>query len=885
MGKVELIAGYAGSGKTTRILERIVDTLKQAPDRRIILLVPEQASYNYEYQLSVHPAIGGILSVQVLSFERLAWMVLQQTGGAAKTVLTDLGKLLILRQEILKAGSELSFLKGSANKPGYLQLLADAIAEFKQYGYEPEDIAKNIQAHHTEDTLLDRKLNDLGQLYTRYSQRLMQENMDGEDMMKLLLRKLPEWGDVYTTDIYVDSFDGFTPQQWAILEKMIALAPRVTVALTLPVGAALKTNFLQRHIFAETLRTAQRLQDAAQQSSSEFLGQEVLLENFRQARKADLAYLVEHYDNLAAAPYEEEAHNLHLVEAQNITGEVEYTAREIRRLCREEGYHYSDIAVLVRDLTDYEVLLHNTFEDLGIAYFMDKRQQILHHPLLELILAAIEIKQERWSYPAVFRYLKSDLAVLTHEEIDQLENYIIAFGIKGTYWLNEQPWRFQKRYTLEEEQAALWSEKDLESINGSRRQVAEPLQVFHQQLDKCQNCREMVVCLYQLLETLQVAAKLQEWAEQAVQSGDLAQAEIHEQIWSKMLDVLDQLVLIAGEDHLSSADFLQLLQAGFRQIDLGMIPTNLDQVQIGVLQRFRSQSPKAVFLLGVNEGIFPARVDRQSLFTDAERAILLERGLALAPGEQEMLSSEEYLVYIALTRASDYLSCSYAISDNDGKSRRPSAIIRRIKTLFPKISVQEVCWPPKATGQALLNAIDHPLRALSLVGSGLQAAASPEEQALWIMVYNWLSSSPYRERLEQSLTSLFADGQPQDLPLHLTEKLYPAAFRLSVSSVEKYRQCPYAHFLTYGLRLKERLTYELESFDVGQFYHKAMELLHQVLQDRQLSLSELTQQQLQDVVEQIVQQLAPSLQNEILLSSGRYQYIKRKLGVIFGTVG
>lgn len=878
MGNLQLITGYAGSGKTTHILERIVNTLTKEPDRRIILLVPEQASYNYEYQLTIHPAIGGILSVQVLSFQRLAWTVLQQTGGAAQTVLSDLGKLLILRQEILRADSDLAFLKGSANKPGYLQLLAEAIAEFKQYGYSPEDLAENIKANPSDGALLDLKLSDLQRLYASYSQRLTEDHIDSEDMMKLLLRKLPQWQELRQTDIYIDSFDSFTPQEMAVVDKLIALAPSVTVALTLPVGAS-KTSFLQKQVFANTIRTADQLKLAIQQAEGTLLEDEVLLGSYRYQAHPDLTYLVKQYHTLLTKPYPQVPAALHLIEAQNLTAEVEYTAREIRRLCREEGYHYSDIAVFMRDLTDYETLLQNTFDDLSIPYFLDMRQSILHHPLLELILAALEIKQERWSYPAVFRYLKSDLAVLTHEEVDELENYVLAFGIKGSYWLDAEPWRFQKRYTLEEEQKALWTEEDLERINAYRRQVVQPLNAFHRRLENSQNTSEMVINLYQLLEELAVPQKLQQWAERSAAEGDLAQAEIHEQIWSKMLDVLDQLVLIAGKDALSTVDFYQLLQAGFRQIDLGMIPTNLDQVQIGILQRSRSQSLKAVFLLGVNEGLFPARMDKSGLFTDTERSLLEERSLALAPGEREQLAAEEYLVYIALTRASDYLSCSYALSDNDGKSRRPSMIIRRLRTLFPEAALQEVEWPPKEAGAALFDYIDHPLRALSLVGSGLQRAQSPDEQAIWSAVYDHLRLSEYAEALKRSLNSAFYDRQPPALPPELTAKLYPAAFRLSVSSIEKYRQCPYAHFLTYGLRLKERLTYELESFDIGQFYHKAMELLNHYLQEQQLQLADLTEDKVQIVVSQIVEQLAPTLQNEILLSSSRYQYIKRKLGL------
>lgn len=287
-------------------------------------------------------------------------------------------------------------------------------------------------------------------------------------MMKLLLRKLPQWQELRQTDIYIDSFDSFTPQEMAVVEKLIALAPSVTVALTLPVGAS-KTSFLQKQVFTNTIRTADQLKLAIQQAEGTLLEDEVLLGSYRYQAHPDLTYLVKQYHTLLTKPYPQVPAALHLVEAQNLTAEVEYTAREIRRLCREEGYHYSDIAVFMRDLTDYETLLQNTFDDLSIPYFLDMRQSILHHPLLELILAALEIKQERWSYPAVFRYLKSDLAVLTHEEMDELENYVLAFGIKGSYWLDAEPWRFQKRYTLEEEQKALWTEEDLERINAYRR--------------------------------------------------------------------------------------------------------------------------------------------------------------------------------------------------------------------------------------------------------------------------------------------------------------------------------------------------------------------------------------------------------------------------------
>lgn len=869
---VQFILGAAGSGKSEWILQRIKNDLRREEKKKIILLVPEQATFRFEYELSVDEAIGGILSVQVLSFQRLAWQILQKVGGGSKVVISPVGKLMILRKELAALGDELFFLKKAANRPGYMQLLSQSIAEFKRYRLSPEALFGVLEEQLAERSLLSEKLREITTVYDGYCRRFGAESIDHDDMLTLLLEKIPFDDDLKDTVIFIDEFNHFLPQELAIIGALMKKCSGMTIALTL--STAHEHEFLQRRVFRQAVQTLEALKGLALKENV-MIEEDILLDHAYRWREAPaLEFLANHYFAAAADVFKGDCSSIRLIEGQNITSEVDWAAREIRRLCREEGFHYDEIGILLRQIEPYELALKTTFLDYDIPYFLDQKNTVRHHPLLEVITAALAIVAENFSYQSIFRYLKTDLIPIARHDIDLLENYCLAYGIKGYQWLSDKPWTFQKRYTMEENGIAL-SEDTLAKINDLRQMVMTPLRNLQDQLKEAQKAEDYVKSLFILLEALLVPETLQKWSMEALETGKNALADIHKQLWEQLMALFDQIVSISADDVLTLADFIAILTTGFDNLDLGLIPTSLDQVFIGSLHRSRSHELKAVFLLGVNEGGFPARLEQEGLFSDFEKAALETMGIKLSPNVRERLHDEEFLIYTALTRSSRYLYISYPLSDSEGKGLKPSAIVRRLQMLLPEIKTQYVQWPPKENETKALTYLEHTSKALGLLGAQLQMD-SAENDELWAEVYNYFLQERPQE-LRRTLAGLFYTHQAKNLAPSLVRQLYRSPIRLSVSSLEKYRQCPFAHFLSYGLRLQEREIYQLASVDVGQFYHKAMERINDYLVEKQLSWRELSDEALHQLTNDVVEELAPQLQNEILLSSSRYHYIKSKL--------
>jgi len=592
-----------------------------------------------------------------------------------------------------------------------------------------------------------------------------------------------------------------------------------------------------------------------------------------------LSHLERHFFTYPAMPYEGTAvGELEFISAANPRAEVEGVARKIRALCRDKSLRYRDITVILRDIETYGDTVAAIFSDYDIPFFIDQKRGVLHHPLTELIRSALEIIEDNWGYEAVFRYLKTDLTDVEREETDILENYILAHGIRGTRWTDERPWAYRLRYTLEEEIEL--SEQDncrLERVNQIRHCVVQPLQDFADALAGDVTVKEITSALLNLLLSLNVPAKLEGWSQSAVKAGALITAREHHQIWTNITEFFDQIVESLGDQRVPLNQYQQILQDGLESLKIGLIPPGIDQVLVASLDRSRSPNVRAAFVLGVNEGTYPARVTDDALFSSFDRASLKEVGLELASGRDGRIMEEQYHVYTALTRSSEYLWLSYVLSDNDGKGANPSFIMRRLRDLFPNITMVSLPVEPDGTNDC--EFVSHPRRTLSnLAGKLREAKGGANIDPVWWEVYQWAASdTANHEQVQRVISGLYHRNQDAQLSGELVSTLYGHPLRVSVSKIEAFRKCPFAHFAAFALRLKERHVHQLEAPSLGQFYHAALKKAGDILLQDGRSWGDLTKDEWHIVINQAVDAIVPYLQSEILLSSARYKYLVGKI--------
>lgn len=853
---LQLILGPAGSGKSTYVMEQIAAQLKQNRRRKIIVMVPEQATFCYQADLVNKYGLSGVMTLEILSFQRLARSILQQTGGLARPMLDKLGKLLIFRRILQQDTERYPYLSHSIDRPGYLLKLCDTVQECKRYQVSCEQLEQICRSEELPQSVLTQKLQEISALYTGYEAFLEQDYMDSEDLLDYLLQELKQTDTLRDTDIWIDEFYDFTPQELNIIELLMQKAANVHLILPWDTSEDLGRSAVFQHA-GRLVCTFQRM---ARKNGVAVNRPVICSRLLRWSEAEELAFLEQQYFSLNFTVCEQTPQQVHLTQAQNRMSEVDAVARSIRRLCREKGYRYADIGIYTRG-DQYEQMLEHSFTDYEIPFFLDEKKPLKEHPLTELILAVFDVLRTGWNYNSVFRFLKTDLLPYPRSLMDRLENYVLQYGIHGATWYQEADWQYGTNL----------QEEELAELNNLRRMICAPLYSFQEQAS-AQCVREWIRLLYQLLEDYDVPQQLSVLCEETYRMGYLAEAQVHQQIWDHVIQILDQMDNLLADQPLSAEEFSTILRTAFDNLDLGLLPNSLDQVFVGALAHSRSRNLKVVFVLGLNEGILPARTEQNGFFLDYEKDLLRQLGVSLSPNASEQLFDEQFLLYLALTRGSQALYMSYSLCDAEGKALRPSAVVSRVKTLFPALQEQVVQWPP-ADGADVLDYLSHPDKAAGLLGMHLMQEAQEQPQ-IWGQLYNWFlhHSTPLFDAVQNSLQHEQVLRAKQ-----LQTNLFGSPLRVSVSSLERYRQCPYSYFLSYGLRLQERKLYQMEAVDVGQFYHAAIERFSRYILDKQLTWESLDEAQVRHIMRQVVEELAPEMQNEILLSSGRYRYLKHRL--------
>lgn len=876
---LRLILGRAGSGKSTQIYREISALVAQTPSGPPLwLLVPEQATSQAERNLASGGAVSGLMRARVVSFQRLAHQLLQEVAGAALVQIGELGRHMIIRRVIEQHKPELHTFYRAANQPGFTHKLAQLVSELKSCQVTPADLAGLLleQADKLTPTLKD-KLHDLALLCQHLDEQYGETYLDASDCLSRLADNLPQSPSLVGRPIWLDGFNGFTAQEYTVIEQMLQVCPQVSISLTLP------PDLYQRQLhdddaFYAPWSTAKELLRRATDLGVTIDPVAIPAANsLRACGNAALAYLEANYFDRLQAPFPDQPAGLQIVAASNRRAEVEAAAGEIIRLCREEGYRYRDISITLRDFANYDYLLSTVLTDFAIPHFLDKKRSVAQHPALELVRSALELVLNNFLYEPVFRCLKTDLFPTSRDEVDILENYVLATGIRGSNrWLDQNDWLPQSDGS---KVGANLSQLRTQ-LNDARRLVAQPLGTLAESLKAASNVRGYATALYQFVADLKVDATLFDWAETAAERGELEAASLHVQVWSALVELLDELVAGLDQEALPLPEFARILDSGLEAIELGLIPPELDQVVITSLGRSRNPEVKAALVLGVSEGVLPARVVQDGLLTDYERQVLSSCHLELGASPERRLFDEQYLVYSALTRPSQRLWLSYPLADEEGASLLPSSVIKRVRALFPQLPVVEHPLTPEGLADtAVLPYLAHPLPALRQLAAELREAVLNRPVApIWWDVYSYLLlTAKERPALLRLLGSRERQNSESNLSPLTMRRLYGKTLRATVSRIERYNACPFAFFTTYGLRLEERAIHRLAAPDLGTFFHNAMDRFVLELQERHLDWGQLTDQQYGDLTQTIVNDLGPELQNQILDSSSRFRHIAKKL--------
>lgn len=872
--------GPSGSGKSHRIYEEIMQRAAQEPGRNFLIIVPDQFTMQTQKDLVMRSDRGGILNIDVLSFGRLSHRILEEVGTKEMPVLDDTGKSLVLQKIAADLKEQLPAMGSLLHKQGYIHEVKSAISEFMQYGISTQDMDKLIASAEKRGALA-MKLRDLKTLYRGFQDYIRDHFITTEETLDVLRRSLVKSKILPDSVVVFDGFTGFTPIQNRLIQELMRVCEETIVAVTIGEEEDPYQMDGEQKLFHLSKKTVADLVKLAAEAEVT-RGEDVFVKGGpnRFTEAPALCYLEQNLFRYQYEPYTEKQCEIRMFEALSPREEVHQTALYIRKLIREEGLTYRDIAVVIGDLEGYASYVETEFGQLEIPCFLDRTRGIVLNPMIEYIKSALQLYIRDFSYDTVFHFLRSGMADISREEIDELENYVIRTGARGyrTYsrLFTRKTEEMQQGSGQEDTERA---EETMERLNRIRQQFADTVEILH--MAPRAKAGEYVDHLYDFLEQNQVQQKLLNYQQRFEQEGDLAKAREYAQIYRLVMDLLDQIYELLGEEEISLQEFADILEAGFGEITVGTIPQNVDRIVVGDMERTRLKQVKVLFFLGVNDGNIPKNASKGGIISDMDREFLIESGTEMAPSPRQQMYIQRLYLYLNMTKPSERLYLSYAKVNSDGKGIRPSYLIDTVRKLFPQLAVE---YPQN---RSRLEQIEGRQEGARYLAEELREYADgtlrEEERQDFYLMYRAYEADP--EGRDRLTAAAFRRYKESGLSRIVARALYGRQLENSVSRLETYAACACRHFLQYGLSLQEREEFGFELSDMGNVYHAVLENFAGKLAESGRTWWDFDENFATQAIKEAVEGYAATYGETVLYSSARNEYaITRMSRILTRTV-
>lgn len=871
--------GPSGSGKSHRIYEEIMQRAAEEPGRNFLIIVPDQFTMQTQKDLVMRSDRDGILNIDVLSFGRLSHRILEEVGTKEMPVLDDTGKSLVLQKVAADLKEQLPAMGSLLHKQGYIHEVKSAISEFMQYGISTQDMDKLITSAQKRGALA-MKLKDLKTLYRGFQDYIRDHFITTEETLDVLRRSLSKSKILKGSVVVFDGFTGFTPIQNRLIQELMRVCAETIVTVTIGVGEDPYKIDGEQKLFHLSKKTVADLEKLAAEAEVE-RGEDLFVKGGpnRFAKAPALHYLEQNLFRYQYEPYAGEQQEIHMFEALSPREEVHQTALYIRHLIREQGMTYRDIAVVIGDLEGYASYVETEFGQLEIPCFLDRTRGIVLNPMIEYIKSALQLYIKDFSYDTVFHFLRSGMADISREEIDELENYVIRTGARGYRTYSRLFTRRTEELQGNAEGSEQAEEKTMERLNRIRQQFMDAVEILH--MGSQEKAGDYVSHLYDFLEQNQVQQKLLNYQQQFEKEGDLSRAREYAQIYRLVMDLLDQVYELLGEEEISRQEFADILEAGFGEITVGTIPQNVDRIVVGDMERTRLKQVKVLFFLGVNDGNIPKNASKGGIISDMDREFLIESGTEMAPSPRQQMYIQRLYLYLNMTKPSEQLYLSYAKVNSEGKGIRPSYLIDTVRKLFPAMSVE---YPQNRSRLEQIEGKQEGARYLAEELREYVEGTLPEEerQDFYLMYRAYEADAAGRDLLTRAA---FRRYRESGLSRIVARALYGQQLENSVSRLETYAACACRHFLQYGLSLQEREEFGFESSDMGTVYHAVLENFAGKLAESNLTWWDFTEDFAAKAVKESVEAYAATYGETVLYSSARNEYaITRMSRILTRTV-
>ena len=852
---LRIIYGKAGAGKSQYIYDEInkkINEIKKSqkegsffsPSQKgssQYIITPEQFSFTAEQKLMENRK--SIIGTEVITFNRLAYRVMNEVGGVIHTNLTKCGKAMLIFSILQAEKNNLTFLNKSDEN---IEICMRIISELKKHGVTIIEL-KNVQEK-IENKYLKNKLKDVILIYEKFENKIQNNYIDETDLLTILAENIDKVDLLKNADVYIDEFAGFTEQEFETIKKIIKIANSVTITFCAD-NLELNTD-PNTDIFYPNKVTYNKIISLLDKDEKV---ETINLNNLYRFKNEELKY-IENYLYSTKVKQFNSNKNINLFLAKNYYSEIENVAKKINKLIKRENLRYKDICIITKNTDSYSSLIKTIFGKYGIPVFIDEKRDLNQNIIVQYILSILEILNKNYSYESVFNYLKTGFVNIDENDIFKLEKYCIKYGIKNN--------KFKKDF-------AYGKDEELELLNDLRKQIINPLIKLKEKIDEEKTAKNISKQIYLFLTEQNIEEKINKKINKLKEENFLDLAKEYEESYRIIIDILDEINLIFGEEKITIDKFIKILKIGLKNSELGKIPGTQDQVIVGDTDRSRSRKTKVVFIIGLNDGVFPSINKNQGFLDDEDRESLKIENIEIAKGTLENLYDDNFNIYKAFTTAEERLFLSYASSDNDGKPLRASNLIFRIKKIFPNL-IEESDIIKKENLDLINEKISYDDLILKI--NEMENGISPEK--LFYVLYKYYAQNKnYKNILNENIKYINFKLN-EKLKKENIDKLYGNRLNTSISKLEKYRSCPFSYYLQYILKLKDKEELKVQSFDTGSFMH---DVINSFFEQIEIKLSEISDEEIENIIEKIINEKLLNENNYIFTATEKYKLLVQRL--------
>ena len=928
MSTLQFIFGASGSGKTEFCIRKALEEAGKDLNHNVYYLVPEQDTLAMQKRIVMHEKNKGkgILNLDVLSFQRLYYASFSHANKEVPKALDEMGKVMVLSLVAEKYNRNLLYFQGEIDKPGFLEEAKSLISECMQYGISPENLS--TCALKSVKKLTGAKLHDMALLYEGFLSWLLEHKKYTEEgIQDLALEQVLQDPNYKNASFLLDGFTGFTVSELRCLE--ILMEGENDILISLEIRSREEGNLYDKgdlsSLFYLTKDAVKEVEELALKLNVKILpeinvnlydsisgerrkegevyprfekipalqkicddyafGQTEGERDSRGQEKKDVKSFEKTEQEEAQKEKQNKPFGISIRECPNILREVEEAAAEIRALVKDEGYRYRDIAVIVPDPESYRDILFRKWKDLEIPFFLEEDIKLMDSPYGKVVRSALLVLEKGFLFDAVFRYLRAFPYRGAEEEelVDRWENLARERGWKGLEAFSSLLQSEEGEEIQSEEKGERAHKKKVEDYQAYRDLSC--LFTFYERNRKSAEkglvLKDRIDSLSELLEKTDLENRLLDSLSFLSEEGMENREESFAKSIGIILEMMEKMRESLGEISISKKSFGKLFDLAFSLEKLRQIPATLDQLVVGDLRRSRFHNPRAFFFLGLSAEFLPKGMGKSIIFTEKERAFLRESGYRLSPLSWEESYMEKYYVYKAFLTPKERLYLSYPRAVRNGKSGKASPYLKELFPLFPdlKIIYSEGEKLPIYNGK---RALEELVEELPKQCTGKSLFLQKEEilhrfktESFRLLQYLW-NREEYHKEVERILKGIFFENTEERISREMSLALYGEILKGSVSRMEVFYSCPYAHFLQYGLNLKDRKTSEVQAFTIGNVYHRMLELFFQKLMRRK-DIEEVFEEKLEELLEEVLEELWQDPEFSLFLSGGRNEYLRMKL--------